>query len=136
MAVTYVRNRTTFSSIDESVTAIQRLTGDPNPPSLAHLRVWGCTAYARVGHHVSKAKYDPVATKFVFVGYEHPLGYRLMSPSTLQVLRTRHVTFLEDDFSAMRELAANVQPSAPVDSGDEDDDLMWQNEIEQPPAPS
>ena len=65
-------------------------------PSIGHLHVFGCLAYALV--LVQKCrKLNDKAVKYIFVGYSaENKGYRLYHPQTKRVLVSRDVVFVED----------------------------------------
>lgn len=65
-------------------------------PSLSNLKMFGCTAYAKVPDAVRR-KLDEKAIQLVFVGYEdNTKGYRLLNPSTCKITVSRDVVFIED----------------------------------------
>lgn len=54
-------------------------------PSLEHLRVFGCTAYAHVPKEL-RQKLDPKGKEFLFMGYcEDSKGYKLIDPETKKI---------------------------------------------------
>jgi hypothetical protein len=64
-------------------------------PSLKHLRIFGCHAYAYVEKH-QRTKLDPKSHLCYFLGYcDNTKGYRLWDPATSQVLLRRDVIFNE-----------------------------------------
>ena len=64
-------------------------------PSVAHLRVFSCDAYAHVPKN-ERGKLDPKAKKCVFVGYgEETKGYRLYDPVCAKIIFSRDVVFNE-----------------------------------------
>lgn len=68
-------------------------------PSLAHLRIFGCFAYAHIPKEL-RQKLDPKSEKLLFVGYcEDSKGYCLMDPKTGQITKSRDVIFLENSES-------------------------------------
>ena len=132
----YNRTRTRADSPDDKRVALQRFLNSPHSPSLAHLRTWGCTAYVRKEDPHIKSKFDAVATKMVFVGYADVGAWRFMDPLTRDlsaIVVSKHAQFFEDDFTAMRTLAEQMQNTE--DAEDEEDDVFFertalQNEIE------
>ena len=64
-------------------------------PSLEHLRVFGCQAYAFIDKR-HRNKLDPKSHLCFFLGYcDHTKGYRLWDPVTSKVLIRRDVIFNE-----------------------------------------
>ena len=64
-------------------------------PSLRHLRVFGCEAYAHL-LEVSRSKLDNKVVKYIFIGYNIGVkGYKLWNPLTEKVLYSRSVIFQE-----------------------------------------
>ncbi|MGH7240582.1 MAG: reverse transcriptase domain-containing protein, partial [Candidatus Saccharimonadales bacterium] len=93
MTATYIRNRCPTKSLP-AMTPYEAWTG--KKPSLAHLRVWGCKAYAHVPKE-TRTKLQPKAIECVFVGYSlESKAYRLHDPISNRLLISRDVTFLED----------------------------------------
>ncbi|CAG7724766.1 unnamed protein product [Allacma fusca] len=64
-------------------------------PSVGHLRVFGCTAYAHIPDPKRKA-FDPKSTKMVLVGYCGENKYRLYNEATNEIHDSRNVTFCEE----------------------------------------
>ena len=65
-------------------------------PSIGHLRVFGCLAYALVPMQQHR-KLDDKAVKCIFVGYTvESKGYRLYHPQSKRILISRDVVFVED----------------------------------------
>ena len=64
-------------------------------PNLAHLYLFGCTAYSLI-HNIPKLKKPlPRASVGYLVGYDSSNIYRIWNPRTGTVFRTRDVTFDE-----------------------------------------
>ena len=65
-------------------------------PSVTHLRVFGCVAYAKIPD-ARRTKLDDKSEKCIFVGYgERRMGYKLYNPITKKVIMSRDVIFEED----------------------------------------
>ena len=66
-------------------------------PNVAHLRVFGCVAYAQVPE-AKRRKLDDRGEKCVFVGYsEESKAYKLYNPLTGKLVVSRYVIFSEED---------------------------------------
>ena len=83
MCATYVLNRCPTKAL-QSVTPYEAWHG--RKPSIAHLRVFGCLAYAFVPQQ-HRTKLDDKAVKCIFVGYSNESkGYRLFHSQTKKIL--------------------------------------------------
>ena len=92
MCATYVLNRCPTKAL-QNITPYESWHG--RKPSVAHLRVFGCLAYALVPVQ-QRRKLDDKAVKCVFIGYSsESKGYRLYHPQTKCILVSRDV-FVED----------------------------------------
>jgi hypothetical protein len=66
--------------------------------NVAHLRTFGCIAYAHVPSELRK-KLDDRSEKCIFTGYsETSKAYRLYNPITKKLILSRDVQFLENQF--------------------------------------
>ena len=92
VAAAYIRNR-----------VISRSTYGKSPyhlwygkkPTVRHLRVWGCIAYAHVAHE-KRSKFDAKAVKCVMIGYsESSKAWRLWDTERKRLIVSRDVTFNE-----------------------------------------
>ena len=93
MCATYVLNRCPTKAL-QNITPYESWHG--RKPSVAHLHVFGCLAYALVPVQ-QRRKLDDKAVKCVFVGYSsESKGYRLYHPQTKRILVSRDVVFVED----------------------------------------
>lgn len=71
-------------------------------PSLEHLRIFGCHAYAYVEKH-QRTKLDPKSHLCYFLGYcDNTKGYRLWDPATSQILLRRDVISMNSSFTGAR----------------------------------
>ena len=94
MCATYVMNRCPTKAL-QSITPYEAWHG--KKPSVAHLRVFGCLAYALVLEQ-QRSKLDDKAIKCIFVGYSvESKGYRLYHLQTKRILVSQDVVFVEDD---------------------------------------
>jgi len=65
-------------------------------PSVTHLQVFGCVAYAKIPN-ARRTKLDDKSEKCIFVGYcDKRMGYKLYNPITKKVIMSRDVIFKED----------------------------------------
>jgi hypothetical protein len=88
----YLLNRSPTAALVDK-TPMEAWSG--KKPSLRHLRVFGCDAYAHVPE-VSRSKLDNKAVKCIFIGYGIGMkGYKLWNPLTEKVLYSRSVIFHE-----------------------------------------
>jgi len=102
----YTRNRCPTRAL-ESMTPEEAWSG--RMPCVAHMRVFGCTAYAMVPHE-KRGKLDAKGTKCLFLGYcEGTKAYRLMCLQTNKIIKSRDVVFMEDSTSAGND--SEVRPS-------------------------
>lgn len=96
MAAVYLRNRSPSRSV-QGMTPYQAWTGEK--PSLSHLRVFGCRAFAHIPDE-TRTKLDPKAVECVFVGYSlTSKAYRLYDPTRERIIISRDVTCLENQHS-------------------------------------
>jgi hypothetical protein len=66
--------------------------------NVAHLRTFGCIAYAHVPSELRK-KLDDRSEKCIFTGYsETSKAYRIYNPITKKLILSRDVQFLENQF--------------------------------------
>ena len=88
----YIRNRCPTTALD-SMTPEEAWTGVK--PCIAHLKVFGCYAYAHVPQE-KRTKFDAKAIKCLFLGYcEGTKAYRLLSLESNKILKSRDVIFCE-----------------------------------------
>ncbi|KAA0039326.1 copia-type polyprotein [Cucumis melo var. makuwa] len=65
-------------------------------PSISHLRVFGCMAYAHIPDQ-KRSKLDDKSEKYIFVGYDvSSKGYKLYNPVTKKMIVSRDVVFDEE----------------------------------------
>ena len=90
----YLRNRCPTKAV-EGMTPIEALTGEK--PDIAHLRRFGCAAYAHIPKD-ERQKLNPKVRKCILVGYGvNTKGYRLYDPNHERIIHCRDVTFNEAD---------------------------------------
>jgi hypothetical protein len=66
--------------------------------NVAHLRTFGCIAYAHIPSELRK-KLDDKSEKCIFIGYSETCkAYRLYNPITKKLILSRDVKFLENQF--------------------------------------
>ncbi|TYK18362.1 Retrovirus-related Pol polyprotein from transposon TNT 1-94 [Cucumis melo var. makuwa] len=89
----YLSNRSPTRSLWNK-TPQQAWTG--RKPSIGHLRVFGCMAYAHIPDQ-KRSKLDDKSEKYVFVGYDaSSKGYKLYNPVTKKTIVSRDVVFDEE----------------------------------------
>ncbi|KAL1448085.1 hypothetical protein WDU94_013979 [Cyamophila willieti] len=78
-------------------------------PNLKHLKVFGCKALVHVPKK-KRSKWDPQAEVCVFIGYcETSKNYRVIQKDSLQVTKTRNVSFYENVFPALESLDVSTR---------------------------
>jgi hypothetical protein len=90
----HILNRVPSKSVHK--TPYELWTG--RAPSLAHLRVWGSPAEAKV-FNPNIAKLDSKTVSCHFIGYlDRSKGFRFYTPNRYtKFVETRHAVFLEDE---------------------------------------
>jgi len=89
----YLLNRCPTKSL-QAVTPEEAWSG--HKPSVTHLRVFGCVAYAKIAD-ARRTKLDDKSEKCIFVGYgDRRMGYKLYNPITKKIIMSRDVIFEED----------------------------------------
>ncbi|KAA0032987.1 copia protein [Cucumis melo var. makuwa] len=89
----YLSNRSPTRSLWNK-TPQQAWTG--RKPSIGHLRVFGCMAYAHIPDQ-KRSKLDDKSEKYVFVGYDaSSKGYKLYNPVTKKTIVSRDLVFDEE----------------------------------------
>lgn len=105
----YLRNIS--PTANRAMTPWELFTGDK--PSVAHLRVFGATAYVLVPKPLRASKLDPVSVKGVLVGYQsHAKAYRVLQRSGGgygKITVSRDVLF-DESRPAANTLAADALP--------------------------
>ena len=87
--VVYILNRLPTQSLDGR-TPYEAWNG--RKPTISHLRVFGCLAFAKELGHIGKL--DDRSTPGVFIGYaEGSKAYDILDPETQRVCTTRDVVF-------------------------------------------
>ena len=95
-AAVYLRNLTPTRAIPEG-SPHEAWFGGGKRPDLAHLRVWGCVAYAQVPKE-TRRKLDANARRCMFIGYALTCKqYRLYDPVSKQLIISRDVVFSEKE---------------------------------------
>ncbi len=88
----YLRNRLPIGP--DNITPEEAFTKEK--PSIRHLRVFGCLAYAYTPAE-TRQKLDPNSVKTVFVGYEETTRqYRVYDPKKDKIIRSSNVEFYKD----------------------------------------
>ena len=94
-------------------------------PSVASLRVFGCTAYIHLNETERYGKWDDKAEKGIFVGYAGSKGWLVYVPRTNTTYVRRNVTFNERDFGEVDEdddIDGVLLPEERDEAPDNDDD--------------
>jgi len=86
----YIRNRRPMRVL-KNTTPYEAWYG--KKPSLAHLRVFGCTAHV-LASKIGRDKFDAKSTRCILIGYAAD-AYKLYNPVTKRVLCSRDVVFNE-----------------------------------------
>jgi hypothetical protein len=91
----YLLNRSPTTSLQMKV---PQETWSGTKLNVAHLRTFGCIAYAHVPSELRR-KLDDRSEKCIFTGYsETSKAYRLYNPITKKLILSRDVQFLENQF--------------------------------------
>ena len=85
----YLKNRTSSKPLQD-MTPYEAWHG--RKPSVRHLRVFGCDAYAHIPRD-ERTKFDSMARKCIFLGYGQ--GYRLYVPIRQKIIYSRDIQFNE-----------------------------------------
>ncbi|GLB39961.1 putative reverse transcriptase (RNA-dependent DNA polymerase) [Lyophyllum shimeji] len=78
-------------------------------PDIAHLRPFGCVAYAKIPKEKGTSKLEPRSVKCVLIGYFGRGDYKLLDRSNGSIFRSRDVIFEEG--SAHRTLSSSAGPT-------------------------
>ena len=134
----YTRNRMPTSAIPGSLTPHERWYG--TKPSVKHLRVFGCIAYA-LSFDSDRKKLDKKTQKYRFVGYSlNSKGYRLLDDLTKKIVIRRDVAFDESSFKYQNSVCntppnpnSQFESNLDIDQvGDNVDDVVGGQEQQQP----
>jgi hypothetical protein len=91
----YLRNRSLTKSVS-GVTPYEAWSG--NKPSVNHLKVFGCAAYAHISKE-ERRKLDPKGKKCVLLGYGTTVkGYQLYSLGDMRVIYSCDIVFDEKSY--------------------------------------
>lgn len=111
-AAVYLKNRSPTKAVP-NMTPEEAWSG--LKPSVAHLRAFGCKAYAHIPKQ-KRNKFDSKSLECIFVGYlNNSKGYRLFNPITRTVIESRDVIFNEqrnaktEKGTAIADLEVNIK---------------------------
>ncbi|GMH22615.1 hypothetical protein Nepgr_024458 [Nepenthes gracilis] len=100
----YIINRSSSKLLKGEV---QENTWSNNEPSYDHLQVFGCKAFVHVLRD-EITKLEPNTMQCIFLGYrEDELGYRFYDPTGRIFIRSRDVTFIENE--TIKDISRNVK---------------------------
>ena len=89
----HIINRSPTRTLEKSLTPHEAYTG--NKPSVTHLRIFGCKAYAHVPHE-KRQKLDSKTMECTHLGYsDHKRAYMLVHRSSGRLIESRDVHFDE-----------------------------------------
>ena len=90
----YLRNRAPTKALD-GMTPLEAWSG--SKPDVSHLRAIGCKALAHIPEE-RRNKLQPKASDCIMIGYDsHHTTYRLYHPASRRVVKSRSVTFFENN---------------------------------------
>jgi len=113
----YILNRCPTKTVQE-MTPEEAWSG--RRPSIRHLRVFGCIAYAHVPDQIRK-KLDDKGERCIFIGYcSNSKAYKLYNPETKNVIINRDVTF---DEGGMWNWSSKSQKEPIVPSNDYEEEV-------------
>ena len=130
----HVANRVIIRKGDK-FTPVQLFTGKFTPIDLNYINPWGCDVFVKkTPGQGASGKFDAVADKMSFVGYDSPVGFRCftMKNGKLTVISSRNVSFNPLSFSAMREVAEEFEDTELADDENDEDffsSLALRNEL-------
>jgi len=109
--ITYLSNRTTTVAVGNKILTPFEILNDIKP-DIAHLRVFGCKAFA-YNFDIARKKLDDKAKPGVLVGYNlTSSAYRIYLPQHGKVIKSGHVVFHERSQNGWGEL---LQPALDSD---------------------
>ena len=81
-------------------------------PRSDHLKVFGCVAYSKNRDASKKSKFDPKATKCLFIGYsDNTTAYLLQNIKTRQIFTSRNVRFNENNIPGFHNETEDIEDS-------------------------
>ena len=76
------------------------------------MKVFGCVAYSRNRNSEKSTKFDPKATKCIFIGYpENSTAYMLLNLKTQKVFVSRNVRFNENHVPGLQKEPEEIEDS-------------------------
>lgn len=114
LTATYLMNRSPTRLLRSGLTPYEAFYG--SRPSIQHLRVFNCVAYAKISARKTQGKLAPRSTRMRLLGYESTNIYRVWNSETRGVTLSRDVVFDEAALGKREAVASGTLNEAPVRS--------------------
>ncbi|KAK8935837.1 hypothetical protein KSP39_PZI013998 [Platanthera zijinensis] len=128
----YVLNRAPTKALT-NLTPYEALYGEK--PSIAHLKVFGCIAYA---HRTAGRddKLEETSIKCIFLGYsDQTKGYRLLDPKSNKLIISRDAIFHEEEeWNWASDFVSSQSSELPVELGTSSNSIPSNNETRELPV--
>ena len=105
----YCRNRLSLAFLQDDQSPYQLVFG--KKPDIAHLRIFGCTAYVRIPD-VNRSKLEPKSEKGVFVGVYDDAAYRIYGLDGT-IIKSKDVVFEEVPGKRLGNISESTIASSP-----------------------
>ena len=107
----YILNRVPTQAIDRDITPYQAYTG--NKPSIVHLQVFGCTAYALIPKN-KRSKFGSKSLQYTYLGYfSRRKTYILLHHPSSQFFESQDVYFDEGSKVEHTRVVIDLSPNDP-----------------------